>query len=91
MPVVKLGISFPVELIEELDKISKELKKSRSEIVRNAITRMLSDYKKQKAIEKAEKVYKEIAEDDRRLSEDFLGICAEPKVKYKRGKKAAKE
>ncbi len=91
MPVVKLGISFPVELIEELDKISKELKKSRSEIVRNAITRMLSDYKKQKAIEKAEKVYKEIAEDDRRLSEDFLSICAETKVKYRRSKKATKE
>ncbi len=28
-------------------------------------------------LEKAEKVYKEIAEDDKQLAEDFLSICAE--------------
>ena len=39
---------------------------------------MISDYKKQQAVEKAERIYKEIAEDDKRLSKDFLSICAEP-------------
>lgn len=87
MPVAKLGISFPIELVEEIDKISKGLKKSRSEVVRDAITKMISDYKKQQAIEKAEKIYKEIAEDDKRLAEDFLSICAEPVARYKTGKK----
>ncbi len=88
MPVTKLGISFPSDLIEEVDSLSKLLKKSRSEIIRVAITRMLNDYKKQQAIDKAEKVYREIAEDDRRLAEEFLSICAEPVVKYKAGRKA---
>jgi len=87
MPVMKLGISFPAELIEEMDRMSKVLKKSRSEVIRNAITKMINDYKKQQAIEKAEKIYKEIAEDDKSLAEDFLSICAEPITPYKAGRK----
>jgi len=87
MPVMKLGISFPAELIEEMDRMSKVLKKSRSEVIRDAITKMINDYKKQQAIEKAEKIYKEIAEDDKSLAEDFLSICAEPITPYKAGRK----
>ncbi|MEW6570878.1 MAG: ribbon-helix-helix domain-containing protein [Nitrospirota bacterium] len=87
MPVMKLGISFPAELIEEMDRLSKVLKKSRSEVIRDAITKMINDYKKQQAIEKAEKIYKEIAEEDKRLAEDFLSICAEPVAPYKAGRK----
>lgn len=91
MPVAKLGISFPDELIEEIDRISKGLKKSRSEVIRDAVTKMISDYKKQKAVEKAEKIYKEIAEDDKRLAEDFLSICAEPVATYGNIRKARKK
>lgn len=88
MTVAKIGISFPAKLVEEIDRISRELKKNRSEVVREATTKMISDYKKQQAIEKAERVYKEIANDDKRLSEDFLSICAEPIAAYKAGRKA---
>jgi len=91
MSVTKLGISFPAELIEEVDSLSKLLKKSRSEVIRVAIIRMLNDYKRQQAVEMAEKIYKEIAEDDRRLAEDFLSICAEPVVKYKAGRKTKRK
>lgn len=91
MPVTKLGISFPSDLIDELDSLSKLLKKSRSEVIRVAITRMLNDYKKQQAVEKAEKIYKEIADDDRRLAEDFLSICAEPAVKYEKVRQVRKK
>lgn len=91
MPVAKLGISFPVELVEEIDRISKGLKKNRSEFVREAIAKMVSDYKKQQAIEKAEKIYNEIAEEDRRLAEDFLSISAEPVATYKAGRKAKRK
>ena len=91
MPVAKLGISFPSELVEEIDRLSKGLKKNRSEIIREAVTKMISDYKKQQAIEKAEKIYKEIADDDKRLSEDFLSICAEPVATYKARRKAKRK
>lgn len=91
MPVAKLGISFPLGLIEEIDRMSKGLKKSRSEVIRDAVAKMISDYKKQKVVEKAEKIYKEIAEDDKRLAGDFLSICAEPSVEYKAGRKAKKK
>ena len=87
MSVVKLGISFPVELVEEIDTISKGLKKSRSEVVRDAIIAMIDNYKQQQALRKAEKIYKEIEEDDKRLAEEFLSICAESAVIYKAGKK----
>lgn len=91
MPVAKLGISFPTELVEEIDRISRGLKKSRSAVIREAIAKMISDYKKQQAVEKAEKIYKEIAEDDRRLAEDFLNICAESVAAYKSGKKSKRK
>lgn len=91
MPVTKLGISFPEELVEEIDKISKGLKKNRSEVIRDAITKMITDHKKQQAIKKAERVYKEIAEDDKQLAEDFLSICAEPVATYKAIKKVKKK
>lgn len=91
MPVAKLGISFPVELIEDIDRISKRLKKNRSEFVREAVTKMVSDYREQQALERAEKIYDEIAEEDRRLAGDFLSICAEPAAIYKAGSKAKKK
>lgn len=91
MPVAKLGISFPVELVEEIDRISKRLKKNRSEFVREAITKMVSDYRKQQSLERAEKIYNEIAEEDRRLAGDFLSICAEPAATYKAGSKAKRK
>lgn len=90
MPVTKLGISFPEELVDEIDKISKGLKKNRSEVIRDAIIKMIADHKKQQAIKKAERVYKEIAKDDKQLSEDFLSICAEPAATYKSTKTAKK-
>ena len=60
MPVAKLGISFPSELVEEIDRLSTGLKKNRSEIIREAVTKMISDYKKQQAIEKAERFIRKL-------------------------------
>ena len=88
MPVAKLGISFPTELVEEIDRMSKGLKKTRSEVIREAVTMMISECKKRQVIEKAEKVYKAIAEDDKQLAEDFLSICAESAGIYKTGRKS---
>lgn len=90
MPVTKLGISIPKELLDEIDKISQGLKKNRSEIIREGITKIINDYKKQQVVEHAEKIYKEIAEDDKRLAEDFLSICEKPVAKYKTGRKTKK-
>lgn len=91
MPATKLGISFPKELIEEIDEVSKTLKKSRSEVVRDAIIKMINEYKRQQVLEKAQRIYGEIAEDDKRLAGDFLSICAEPAAKYKAGRKKKKK
>ncbi|MEK6589605.1 MAG: ribbon-helix-helix domain-containing protein [Nitrospinota bacterium] len=91
MTDTKLGISFSEKLVEEIDKISKGLKKNRSEFIRDAIIKMITDYKKQQAVKKSERVYKEITEDDRQLAEDFLSICAEPVATYKEIKKAKKK
>lgn len=87
MSVIKIGISLPVELVEEIDTISKGLKKSRSEVVREAIVTMIDNYKQQQALRKAEKIYNEIKDDDKRLAEEFLSICAEPAAIYKAKKK----
>lgn len=91
MSVTKLGISIPEELLEEIDKISQGLKKNRSEVIREAITKMINDYKKQQVVEKAGKIYRELAEDDKRLAEDFLSICEKPGAKYKAGRKTKRK
>jgi metal-responsive CopG/Arc/MetJ family transcriptional regulator len=91
MAVTKLGISFPVELVREIDSLAKGFKKSRSEVIREAATKMIIDYRKQQAIGKAEKIYKEIAGEDKRLAEDFIGICAEPAAKYSMVRKTKKK
>lgn len=91
MPVTKLGISIPKELLDEIDKISQGLKKNRSEIIREGITKIINDYKKQQVVEHAEKIYKEIAEDDKRLAEDFISICEKPVAKYKTGRNTKKK
>ncbi len=87
MPVTKPGIRVPKEFLYETDKILQELKKNRSEVIREAITIMINNYKKQQVVEHAEKIYKEIAEDGRRLADDFMSICEKPVVKYKAGRK----
>lgn len=46
--------------------------------MRNIITRIIDAYKQKQAIEKAKKIYKEIAEGDKNIAEDFFSICAEP-------------
>ena len=91
MPVTKLGISIPTELLGEIDKVSQGLKKNRSEVIREAITKMINDYKKQQVVEHAEKIYKEIAEEDKRLAEDYLSICEKPGAKYKAGRKTKRK
>ena len=83
MPVTKLGISIPIELLGEIDKVSQGLKKNRSEVIREAIVKMVNAYKRQQAVEKAGKIYRELAEDDKRLAEDYLSICEKPGAKYK--------
>ena len=50
MQVTKLGISIPEGLLEEIDKVSQGLKKNRSEVIREAITKMINDYKKQQVV-----------------------------------------
>ncbi|MBI5639414.1 MAG: ribbon-helix-helix protein, CopG family [Nitrospirae bacterium] len=90
MAVKKLGISFPEDLIPEIDMLSKALSKTRSEVIRDAIKKMIDDYRKQQSIAKAETIYKEIASEDKRLADDFLSICAEPVTAYKAAGKTKK-
>ena len=91
MSVTKLGISIPEELLGEIDKVSQGLKKNRSEVIREAITKMINDYKRQQVIEHAGKIYKEIVEDDKHLAEDFFSICEKPGAKYKAGRKTKRK
>lgn len=48
---------------------------------------MIDNYKQQRVLRKSEKIYKEIGEEDKRLAEEFLSICANPTATCKAGKK----
>lgn len=43
-------------------------------------SKKIEEYKRKDTIKKAAKIYKEIAEDDKRLSEELLSICAKCKT-----------
>jgi len=75
--IVKTAISLPKELFEEVDTLAKRSQKSRSSVIRTAIETFLNEYKAQKAVIKAKKIYAEIAKSQQKISEDFLSISSE--------------
>ncbi len=65
---VKLTLSLDEDLVETLDKISRQSKKSRSRVVQEA----LRAWRRKELQEKLAEGYREMADEDREMSERHL-------------------
>jgi metal-responsive CopG/Arc/MetJ family transcriptional regulator len=73
----RITISLPKEILNQVDDFAHKEKLSRSSTIRKAIENLIKENEKRRVLGKAAKIYAEIAESDRKLSEEFLGIASE--------------
>lgn len=77
MAVAKVALSLPEPLVTQIDRLAKKVGLSRSAFVRQAVERTLQESAETQVVQMAYRIYAEIAEEDRRLSEMFLPLAAE--------------
>lgn len=74
---VKIAISLPASLLDQVDAVALELKQACSAVLRTAAQQFVEDYLDRQAQRKASKLYAEIAEEDARLCALFGSIAGE--------------
>lgn len=85
MGVVKIAISLPHSLLEQVDLVARRKGQSRSEFVRRSLERALTEEASPRVLAEARALYAAIDEDDKVLAEDFLAVAAETLPSYDAG------
>ena len=76
--VEKVAISLPRRLLHRVDREAAKRALSRSAVIREVLEEAFDDPLADPVVAKAARIYAEIAEEDRRLSEAFLRISEPP-------------
>jgi len=76
--VEKVAISLPKPLLDRVDREATRRAVSRSAVIREALEDVFDVSHIDPVVAKAARIYAEIAEEDRRLSEAFLRVSAPP-------------
>ena len=84
--IEKVAISLPKALLDRVDREATKRAVSRSAVIREALEEVF-DAPADPAAAKAARIYAEIAQEDRRMSEAFLRISAPPPPYELRGKR----
>ncbi|MCK4597542.1 hypothetical protein KAU04_05855 [bacterium] len=74
---VKIAMSLPNELLQEVDMISKKSNCSRSATFRKALQMLVEKHQNAETLEKAKKIYHQTSVFDRNLSEKFSRLSSE--------------
>jgi len=82
MGVIRIGISLPRPLLEQVDAAARRKGQSRIEFVRRSLERALAEEVSPRVLAEARALYAAIEEDDRALAEDFLAVAAETLPPY---------
>lgn len=77
MAVAKVALSLPPSLLARIDRQAKKSRLSRSAFVREVMERSLRQPHEDEILRKARRLYAEVGEEDRVLSEGFLALAAE--------------
>jgi metal-responsive CopG/Arc/MetJ family transcriptional regulator len=77
MAVAKVALSLPEPLVTKIDRLAKKAGLSRSAFVRQAVQRTLQEPAETQSLRAVYKLYAEIGEADRELSEKFLPLATE--------------
>ncbi len=82
MAVVKIAVSLPQSLLEQVDSIARRRGQSRSEFVRRSLERAITEEVSPHVLAETRALYASIDEDDKVLAEDFLAVAAETLPPY---------
>ena len=88
MTVFKVALSLPAPLLRRIDRLASKARLSRSAFVRHAVERALRQPAETEALQKARRIYADIAEEDRALAETYLPLISEtvpPPPRRRRG------
>lgn len=84
---VKVAVSLPSDIFYELNKLAKQRGKSRSAIVKDALSRFLLEEVDEETEARARVLYEKISNEDRAIAEKFLGVIKEDLPPYITNKK----
>jgi metal-responsive CopG/Arc/MetJ family transcriptional regulator len=89
MAVAKVALSFPVGLLDRVDRMARKSKLSRSAFVSRVLEQGLRQPAEAETFRRAHALYAEIGEADRALAEMFLPLAVEtlPRQRRRRGKR----
>jgi len=74
----KVAISLPKPLLARVDREAARCSRSRSAVVREALETVFDDPAADPVVTRAARIYAQIDEESRRMSEAFLRIAAPP-------------
>ncbi len=77
MGVVKIGISLPRPLLEQVDVIARHRSQSRSEFIRRSLKQALAEDTPPRVLAEARALYAAIEKENLTLAEDFLTVVTE--------------
>lgn len=75
---VKVAVSMHGDLLAQVDRFANRMGKTRSALVRDVLQEFIAVREEREALDKARRIYAEIEDADRELSEEFLRISARP-------------
>ncbi len=77
MAVAKVALSLPASMLSRIDRLARRAGLSRSAFVRQTMETVFQGSEEAGVVWKARRLYAEIGEDDRVLTETFLPVAAE--------------
>jgi len=87
MAIAKVALSLPPPLLARIDRLAKKAALSRSAFVRQAVERALGEPVEGEVLRKARRIYAEIGEEERALTNTFLPLAVETVPHQRRGRK----
>lgn len=80
--MAKIAISLPDAMLHEIDRVAREQKLARSEIIRRGVDAFLEIERHQRTLAYAKELYAVIAQEDQALANAYLPMIAETLPTY---------
>jgi len=75
--MAKIAISLPDDMLSDIDRLARERRMARSEVIRKGVEAFLEVERFRQTVARAQELYAEIALEDATLAERYLPIVAE--------------
>lgn len=75
--MAKIAISLPDDMLSDIDRLARERRMARSEVIRKGVEAFLEVERFRQTVTRAQELYAEIALEDATLAERYLPMVAE--------------